>query len=309
MKIIAVSEGLGHLKVLYESFSGLKYSPRPREQTMSFKSLLGIGLICLLCACGTAEDSSPGPVEAGTNDAGTNETGTNDATSTTDTNAASQDTASSSNQDTVGASTDTTAPDALEPDTISADTSEPDASEPDASEPDASEPDTSSADTTQPTFEPRKSVKKGYFQLVDALDEPEFYCLDIPGFKSSLKLDSPLMMHTCKIAKGGGDDELFAWNEPANGQIHAYKYARCAQASQKQAGATVKLVVCGADPMQQWVITTDGQIRLANSGLCMAADNKPGTKVGGVSNLRRNMRLQDCATYDSKLTTWKFPGT
>ena len=266
---------------------------------MSFKSFLGIGLICLLCACGTAENSSPGPVEAGTNDAGTNETGTNDATSATDTNAASQDTASSSNEDAAEASTDTTGPD----------TSVPDTSEPDTSVPDTSEPDTGSADTTQPTFEPRKSVKKGYFQLADALDEPEFYCLDIPGFKSSLKLDSPLMMHTCKIAKGGGDDELFAWNEPANGQIHAYKYARCAQASQKQAGATVKLVVCGVGPMQQWVITTHGQIRLANSGLCMAADNKPGTKVGGVSNLRRNMRLQDCATYDSKLTTWKFPGT
>ena len=35
-------------------------------------------------------------------------------------------------------------------------------------------------------------------QLVDALDEPEYYCVDVPGFGASLSLQSALMAHTCK---------------------------------------------------------------------------------------------------------------
>ena len=35
-------------------------------------------------------------------------------------------------------------------------------------------------------------------QLVDALDEPEYYCVDVPGFGGSLSLQSALMAHTCK---------------------------------------------------------------------------------------------------------------
>ena len=38
-------------------------------------------------------------------------------------------------------------------------------------------------------------------QLVDALDEPEFYCVDVPGFGTSLNLRSALTAHTCKPAR------------------------------------------------------------------------------------------------------------
>ena len=171
--------------------------------------------------------------------------------------------------------------------------------------------DTSSIDSDSgSSIVAKTSVPQGYFQLVDPLDEPEFYCLDIPGYKSSLKLDSPLMMHTCKQKKGGnGDDELFAWNQPKSGQIQAYKYNRCAQASSKNAGTTVILKICSESQMQQWVITTTGQIRLANSGLCMAAETAAGTVAGGNSNMRRDMRLESCDTVDPKLATWTFPGT
>ena len=156
----------------------------------------------------------------------------------------------------------------------------------------------------------KAAVPQGYFQLVDPLDEPEFYCLDIPGYKSSLKLDSPLMMHTCKQKKGvDGDDELFAWNQPKSGQIQAYKYDRCAQASSTNAGTTVILKTCSDSKLQQWVITTKGQIRLANSGLCMAAEVAAGTVAGGNSNMRRDMRLELCDTVDPKLAIWTFPGT
>ena len=56
-------------------------------------------------------------------------------------------------------------------------------------------------------------------QLVDELDEPEYYCVDVPGFGASLNLGSPLTAHTCKP---GADDEMFAVDRPRAGQpLHA----------------------------------------------------------------------------------------
>ena len=64
-------------------------------------------------------------------------------------------------------------------------------------------------------------------QLIDPLDEPEFYCVDVPGFRDSLQTDRPLQAHTCKP---GADDELFLFNRPADGQISMPAYDLCMEA-------------------------------------------------------------------------------
>ena len=46
-------------------------------------------------------------------------------------------------------------------------------------------------------------------QLADALDEPQYYCIDVPGFGDRLNLGAALMAHTCKP---GAADEMFAVN-------------------------------------------------------------------------------------------------
>ena len=43
-----------------------------------------------------------------------------------------------------------------------------------------------------------------FVRLVAALDEPEFYCLDLAGWGRNLLLDDPLQTHTCK-GRGGED--------------------------------------------------------------------------------------------------------
>lgn len=53
-------------------------------------------------------------------------------------------------------------------------------------------------------------------QLVDPLDEPEFYCVDVPGFQDNLRTDRPLQAHTCKP---GAADELFVANQPGDGAV------------------------------------------------------------------------------------------
>jgi hypothetical protein len=146
------------------------------------------------------------------------------------------------------------------------------------------------------------------------LDEPEFYCLDIPGFGSSLKLNSPLMMHTCKhkSASSNGDDEMFAYDSPNPGQIEAFVYGKCAQVEGPGAGKRVYLEECSNSGLQQFIVTSGGQIqyKAADGSLfCMASADGQGQVAGGKSNLRRNMRMQPCDAVAKSLSTWVFPGT
>ncbi len=45
-------------------------------------------------------------------------------------------------------------------------------------------------------------------RTVAPLDEPRGYCVDIAGFRESLRLDDPLQAHTCKYG-APHEDQLF----------------------------------------------------------------------------------------------------
>ena len=54
------------------------------------------------------------------------------------------------------------------------------------------------------TDEPMPSY--GVIRLAAALDDPQHYCIDVPGHSGSVRLDAPLQAHTCKP---GADDQTF----------------------------------------------------------------------------------------------------
>lgn len=54
---------------------------------------------------------------------------------------------------------------------------------------------------------PVQAANGDLVRLVDPLDEPEFYCLDLSGWGDHLKLEDPLQAHTCKGAEPA--DQLF----------------------------------------------------------------------------------------------------
>jgi len=68
-----------------------------------------------------------------------------------------------------------------------------------------------------------------YIRLIDPLDEPEYYCVDVPGAGRGVRLESALQAHTCKpIATAA--DELFTRNHPNDGQIYMEAYDLCVEA-------------------------------------------------------------------------------
>ena len=168
------------------------------------------------------------------------------------------------------------------------------------------------AQTTQDSAgEPEPPPSPTLIQLVDPLDEPEFYCVDVPGFRASLNLDGALTAHTCKP---GADDELFTVGHPLAENLYMPAYDRCVEADGAADGAELYLKPCADEPLQRFSFN-DGQLRLEpaagaaqNTAYCMAVDDDDGQPTGGPSHLRRDLLLTQCEGADPSLTRWTFPG-
>ncbi len=147
----------------------------------------------------------------------------------------------------------------------------------------------------------------GLIQLQDPLDEPEYYCVDVPGAGLSLNLQGALQAHTCKLS--AAEDETFTFNYPSVGQIYMEAYQLCVEADSLAAGAELRLQEC-ADQPRQGFIYEGGQIRLRDAGaeaLCLAIAPGAGTPTGGPSHLRRDLGLQPCGEVEAALSEWKIP--
>ena len=138
-------------------------------------------------------------------------------------------------------------------------------------------------------------------QLIDPLDETEFYCVDVPGFGNSLQTDRPLQAHTCKP---GAEDELFRFNSPTDGQISMPAYDLCIEAE----GDLAYTRSCTDSSTQRFSFGADGTIRAASEQLCLSVAPGEGEPAGGASHLRRDLRLVSCTEGGRHLSQWTFPG-
>ncbi len=143
-------------------------------------------------------------------------------------------------------------------------------------------------------------------QLVDALDEPEYYCVDVPGFGRSLQLEAALMAHTCKP---GADDEMFAINRPGPGNLSMPAYDLCMEADAAVSPVQLYLRECSDSEMQRFELDSDGGLVLVGTGLCMAVSPEDGEPTGGPSHLRRDLYMLDCDEVEPALGQWTFPGS
>ena len=143
-------------------------------------------------------------------------------------------------------------------------------------------------------------------QLVDALDEPEYYCVDVPGFGRSLNLEAALMAHTCKP---GADDEMFAINRPRPGNLYMPAYDLCMEADRTGSPVQLYLRECSGSTLQQFELGSDGGLVLVGPGLCMAVSLEDGEPTGGPSHLRRDLVMLNCHEAEQALRQWAFPGS
>ncbi len=149
----------------------------------------------------------------------------------------------------------------------------------------------------------QSDMEGDYVRLVDPLDEPEFYCFDLAGWGDHLQLEDPLQTHTCKV--NGRDDQMFAL---VSGKIQVTGTDRCLQAAGSSGnslpGSALLVRSCSDNPLQQFRMEKNGQIRLGSSQYCVGAGDRS-TPASGPSHLWRTMQLVDCATADKSLSSWQ----
>lgn len=160
---------------------------------------------------------------------------------------------------------------------------------------------------TRPPFASPATVAADpvFIQLTDPLDEPEYYCVDVPGAGRGVSLNAPLQAHTCKTLATAAD-ELFTIDHPNEGQILMQAYDLCVEADGAKHGSSLRLHPCSDSPLQRFAVDGDF-IRLnsgAQDGLCMVVAAGSGIPTGGPSHLRRDLTLEECETMEPELGRW-----
>jgi hypothetical protein len=142
-----------------------------------------------------------------------------------------------------------------------------------------------------------------FIRLVAALDEPEFYCLDLAGWGAHLQLDDPLQTHTCKMR--GGDDQMFHF---ADGHLKASLFDRCVQAAGSSgktlAGSAIIVRPCSDNALQMLELDAEGRLRVGETNFCIAA-GKDSTEASGPSHMWRTLIVADCDDAEESLATWQ----
>jgi len=167
----------------------------------------------------------------------------------------------------------------------------------------------SPAPARPPAVSPQQSVSvdRVFIRLTDPLDEPEYYCLDVPGAGLGVRLESALQVHTCK-ARATAADELFTLDHPKEGQIYMEAYDLCVEAEGANRGSSLRLQPCSDSPHQLFSFEND-VIRISGGGkdgLCLAVAPGLGIPTSGPSHLRRALTLESCESIDPTLTRWSL---
>ena len=174
---------------------------------------------------------------------------------------------------------------------------------------DASEPNSSPATVGSVKPDPSPIPSDSLIQLIAPLDEPEYYCIDVPGAGAGVRLQAALQAHTCKQRQF--EDEIFTVDQPTTGQIYMEAYGLCVQSDSAESGSPLYLKPCSDSPLQRFEYAGDRTIRLEIDGprsLCIAVEPGEGQPTGGPSHLRRDLAVEMCASTERRLLEWSFPG-
>lgn len=149
------------------------------------------------------------------------------------------------------------------------------------------------------------NLENSLISLVDQLDDPDHYCIDVAGFGAGIRLQDPLQAHTCK--RTDNRDEQFTYSS-STGQLYMEEYDLCLQPETLADGSEIYLRECSDIPMQNFNKLSDGTIRLAGDGtnlFCVAVESGAGQVINPVHK-RRDLIVKACDGTEPSLITWSF---
>ena len=112
----------------------------------------------------------------------------------------------------------------------------------------------------------------GRIRLVRFLDEPDGYCIDVPGGGNRVLLQMPAIAHTCHFDPL--DDQIFTFNERGNGRVvwegGAEPVCLTADRVEQNAGFQFRNCEDGPQDRLQFDYLDGGALRLAGTELCLS---------------------------------------
>ena len=154
------------------------------------------------------------------------------------------------------------------------------------------------------------NAEQVFVKAAAPLDEPRGLCLDIPGHRSRVNIDAPLVVHTCKWDLWNFD-ELFDGEALAKGEeLRMPEYGLCVGVSAPAEGTEILLTDCDGTALRRWT-HSDGRLRLAAvPDMCLTIGPEPSRLTPGGRRLpsrhvARSLALEACRDSAKTRQTWE----
>ncbi|HHX8684494.1 RICIN domain-containing protein [Vibrio diabolicus] len=158
---------------------------------------------------------------------------------------------------------------------------------------------------------------EGRIRLKRFLDEPDGYCLDVPGPHDQLQLSTPAWAHTCHF--DALPDQVFKYNMDDNGQIRwvFQTHDLCLTANKLEKSARFKFSPCDEPRLQRFDVTDLGELKIRGGDLCLFVEgtgpyNDFKDPFGGgrpvhapSSHLARFLELYPCGSGVPDMSRWR----
>jgi hypothetical protein len=145
--------------------------------------------------------------------------------------------------------------------------------------------------------------------LLNRLDDPRGFCIDIKGHKFKAQINKGLQAHTCYSYQGEiSPDQGFNSRKLTKNQFILTSFNVCMEASSLNPSASLRLRKCDRNKLQNFEWSNENKIHLiGNRKLCLTVDQGQSKKGGGGSpvHLMRNLSLELCTESLNHYQAWK----
>ena len=153
-----------------------------------------------------------------------------------------------------------------------------------------------------------QAVNNVEIYLLNQLDDPRGFCIDIKGHKLKAKINRGLQAHTCYSYQGViSPDQGFNSLKLTKNQFILPAFNVCMEASSLIPSANLKLKKCDRNKLQNFELSNKNKIHLiSNRELCLTVDEVQSKKGGGGSpiHLMRNLSLELCSKSLDPYQAW-----
>ena len=144
--------------------------------------------------------------------------------------------------------------------------------------------------------------------LLNQLDDPRGFCIDIKGHKFKAQINKGLQAHTCYSYQGEiSPDQGFNSRKLTKNQFILTSFNVCMEASSLTPSANLRLRKCDRNKLQNFEWSQENKIHLiGNRKLCLTIDQGQSKKGGGGSpvHLMRNLSLELCTESLNSYQAW-----